>query len=157
MLKDRCFNPDHYLETESGRVFTPERSAAAFEQAYADLERALRGASPDARLFVVVGVQGSGKTTWIHQNAAALGEAAYFFDAALPRAIHRTRVVAIANATGVPAMAIWVQASLETCLARNHARREDHRVPELAIRSVYSIMEPPSIVEGFEEVREVAT
>jgi hypothetical protein len=54
LLEGRYFNPDDYLETESGRVFTPERSAAAFERAYTELERALRSAPSGARLFVVV-------------------------------------------------------------------------------------------------------
>lgn len=157
MLEGRYFNPDSYLETESGRVFTPERSAAAFEQAYANLQEALRHAPSDARLFVVLGVQGAGKTTWIQRNAADLGEAAFFFDAALPRAIHRARAVSIAAASGVPATAVWIRTPLEAALARNRSRRADHQVPEFAVRSVHSIMEPPTLSEGFEEVREVLT
>ncbi|MBE7942829.1 hypothetical protein IM725_19865 [Ramlibacter aquaticus] len=157
MLEGRYFNPDVYLETDSGRVFTPERSAAAFERAYADLERALLLASPGARLFVVVGVQGSGKTTWVREHAAVLGESAFFFDAALPRAIHRARAVGIAKTVGVSVVAVWIQATLEAALARNRMRRNDHRVPDSAIQSVHSIMERPSVAEGFEEVREVRT
>lgn len=156
VLEGRYFNPDDYLETPAGRVFTPERSAAAFEQAYSDLERALRTAAPAAHLFVVVGLQGAGKTTWIHRNAAGLGESAFFFDAALPRAVHRARAVAIARCAGVPVTAVWVRAPLEVALARNQLRRHDHRVPEFAIRSVHSIMERPSVSEGFGQVREVA-
>jgi predicted kinase len=154
VLDGRYFNPDDYLETETGRVFTPERSAAAFECAYTELERAARSAPPGARLFVVVGVQGAGKSTWIRENAAQLGEAALFFDAALPRAVHRSRVIAIAKSAGLPAIAVWVQAPLEVALARNQLRRADQRVPEFAIRSVHSIMERPTQREGFEEVRE---
>ena len=157
MLAGRYFNPDDYLETETGRVFTPGRSAAAFERAYSDLELALGAAPASARLFVVVGVQGAGKTSWIRQNAESLGDAAFFFDAALPRAIHRARAVAIAGSAGVPAVAVWVRAPLALALARNQSRRSDHRVPEVAIRSVHSIMEAPSPSEGFEEVREVWT
>jgi len=155
MLSGRYFNPDDYLETDSGRVFTPERSGAAFDRTYADLEVALQRASPGAKLFVVVGTQGAGKTTWIRANANQLGPSAYFFDAALPRAVHRARPLGISKAAGVRAIAIWVRASLETALERNQSRRIDHRVPEGAIRSVHSIMEPPSTAEGFDEVREV--
>ena len=156
-MQGRYFNPDDYLETSTGRVFTPERSAAAFDRAYSDLEDALRSAPPDARLFVVVGIQGAGKTTWVQQNADALGTGAFFFDAALPRAVHRARVVSIAKACGVPAVAVWVQAPLEVALARNQQRRADHHVPDAAIRSVHSMMEPPSISEGFVEVRKAST
>lgn len=157
VLNGRYFNPDDYLETEAGRVFTPERSAAAFEHAYSDLESALRSAPPESHLLVVVGIQGAGKTTWVREHAGELGDAAYFFDAALPRGIHRARAVAIAKSAGVPAVCIWVRASIEDALARNDARRSDHRVPVSAVRSVHSIMEPPSISEGFQEVREVTT
>jgi hypothetical protein len=155
MVSGRYFNPDDYLETGSGRVFTPQRSAAAFDRAYADLEAALLAASPSAKLFVVVGVQGAGKTTWIRSEAEQLGPTAYFFDAALPRAVHRARALGISKAAGVPAVAVWVRASLETALERNELRRIDHRVPEGAVRSVHSIMEAPSTTEGFDEVREV--
>ena len=155
MLSSRYFNPDDYLETGSGRVFTPERSTAAFDRAYVDLEAALLSAAPGAKLFVVVGAQGAGKTTWIRSNADHLGPSAYFFDAALPRAVHRARAIGISKAACVPSVAVWLRASLETALERNQSRRIDHRVPEAAVRSVHSIMEAPSIAEGFDEVREV--
>lgn len=155
MLPGRYFNPDDYLETDKGRVFTPERNTIAFESAYSDLAQALANADEGARLFVVVGVQGGGKTTWIRENAELLRPHSYFFDAALPRAIHRARAISIAGDCGVPAHAIWVRASLEVALARNQLRRADHRVPEAAIRNVHSIMEPPSTAEGFVEITEV--
>lgn len=156
MAASRHFNPDHYLETEVGRVFTPERSAAAFEQAYAELSAALDAASAGSRLFVVIGIQAAGKSHWVHSNAARLGHNAYFFDAALPQVKHRQRVLAIAKDRGVPAVAVWVQAPLEAALERNQARRADHRVPEAALQNVYARMEPPTVSEGFVEVLEVA-
>jgi predicted kinase len=155
MLSGHYFNPDDHLETDAGRVFTAELNAAAFDRAHAELEDALRKAPPGARLFVVVGVQGAGKTTWVQRNAEQLGPNSFFFEAALPRAVHRARAVAIAKDCGVPAVAVWVQASLEVALARNELRRVDHRAPEVAIRSVNSIMEPPSTAEGFADIKEV--
>lgn len=153
----RHFNPDHYLETEKGREYTPERSAAAFEQAYARLGDALSQANASARLFVVVGVQAAGKSTWIDKNAESLGADTYFFDAALPRRQHRERVLEIAKRSGVPVVAVWVRAPLAQALARNEARRMDHRVPEAALRNVYAMMEAPSTDEGFAEVLEVSS
>jgi hypothetical protein len=32
----RVFNPDDYLQTEAGRVFTEERNAAAWERMFAE-------------------------------------------------------------------------------------------------------------------------
>lgn len=142
-------NPDHYLETEQGRLFTPERSAAAWELAYRDLDKALSASSPATKLYVVVGVQAAGKSSWIQQNAAALGGDAVFFDAALPKTVHRERAIQIARSHGVPVVCIWLKADLQTALRRNTQRRADHQVPEQAIRSVFAMFEPPSEQEGF--------
>lgn len=142
-------NPDHYLETEQGRLFTPERSAAAWELAYRDLDKALSVSSPATKLYVVVGVQAAGKSSWIQQNAAALGGDAVFFDAALPKTVHRERAIQIARSHGVPVVCIWLKADLQTALRRNTQRRADHQVPEQAIRSVFAMFEPPSEQERF--------
>ena len=156
MNSSRHVNPDHYLETEGGRVFTPERNEAAWNQAYSDLELILRTASPDVELFVVVGVQGSGKSTWIEENACRLGPQAVFFDAALPARAHRERIVALARESGVPAVAVWLNTPLEQALARNSARPPDKQVPEFAVRNVFSMLERPTQQEGFVQVIEVS-
>ncbi len=43
----------------------------------------------------------------------------------------------------------------EECLQRNRTRRTGERVPEVAIHSTFSILEPPSFEEGFDELYEV--
>lgn len=156
MPSRRHFDPDHYLETDEGRLFTKERNAAAWEQAYSELQVALQDSNDAAKLYVVIGVQGAGKSRWIEANAHRLGQHAYFFDAALPKAKHRERVLAIAKSCAVPVVAVWVNVPVEVALARNQGRRSDHRVPEDAVRSVFAMMEPPSPCEGFIEITEVA-
>lgn len=146
-------NPDHYLETEQGRLFTPQRSAAAWELAYRDLDKALSVSSPTTKLYVVVGVQAAGKSSWIQQNAAALGGDAVFFDAALPKAGHRERAIQIARSHGVPVVCVWLKADLQTALQRNALRRADHQVPEEVVRSVFAMFEPPSVQEGFVRIQ----
>lgn len=146
-------NPDDFLETEEGRVFTPERNAQAWASAYASLEAALSHGRSDVRLFVVMGVQGAGKSTWIERHRGTLGENAVVFDAAVPAARHRDKLLAIAKRYNVAAIAVWVQSSLEDALRRNRLRTPDEQVPEEAIRSVYSLLEAPSVEEGFSEVR----
>ncbi|SDJ09873.1 AAA domain-containing protein [Pseudomonas delhiensis] len=145
----RHINPDHFLETPDGRLYTPERSALAWRQAYAALDRALASAPAGSTLFLVIGVQGGGKTAWVQRHAAALGDTAYFFDAALPGAAHRRQALETAARHGVPVVAVWLDTALELALARNRARREDHRVPEAAIRSVHARFEAPQASEGF--------
>jgi len=140
-MDSRHINPDHFLETPGGRLYTPERSVLAWHQAYAALDHALSRAPTGSTLFLVIGVQGGGKTAWVRRHIAALGDSAYFFDAALPGIEHRRKALEIAKRHGVPVVAVWLDTALALALDRNRARREDHRVPEAAIRSVHARFE----------------
>ena len=151
----RHINPDHFLDTGTGRVYTQQRSDAAWQQAYCALADALRTAPPGAELFVVVGLQGAGKSTWVGKNLHRVGAHAVFFDAAMPARVHRERVLAHGLQCGVPAVAVWVDVPLAVALARNGARPSDERVPEAAVRSVFAMLERPSLDEGFVRVIEV--
>ena len=72
----RVFNPDDYLQTPEGRVYTDERNAAAWERSYSELEALFREATQETHFFIVIGVQGSGKTTWIQRHLVSLGPSA---------------------------------------------------------------------------------
>ena len=152
MPTPRVFNPDDYLQTAEGRIYTEERNAAAWEQMYADLESLLSTAEPQARLFVVMGVQGGGKTTWIRSNYEALGPSAVFMDAAVPARRHRARAVGLARRCGVRTVAVWINTPLGQALTQNAQRPDDEVVPEFAVRSVFGLLEAPSPDEGFDEV-----
>ena len=151
MSLPRVFNPDDYLQTPEGRIFSAERNEAAWEQIYSDLQRILDTTS-ESCLYVVMGVQGSGKTTWIQKNRAALGSEAVIIDAALPARRHRARALAIATQSGRRAIGVWIQVPLHQALAQNALRPADEVVPGAALRSVFSLLEPPSRDEGFDEV-----
>jgi len=127
----------------------------AWQLAYSELQARLGDSRSEMTLYVVCGIQGSGKTTWIERNAAHLGPTSIFFDAALPARRHRARALEMARAVGATAVAVWLNVPLEVALQRNSERREDERVPEEALRSVASILEPPSLKEGFAEVVEI--
>jgi len=145
-------NPDHFLETSDGRVDTPERGKAAWELAYSELARQLSVVGALGTLYVVCGLQGSGKSTWVNRNAAAAGEHAVFFDAALPSRKHRSRALGLAASTATPAVAVWVNVPVEVALRRNAARSQSERVPEHIIEHVLEQLEPPSTHEGFVRV-----
>ena len=147
-------NPDTYLETERGRVFTTERSERAWQRAFSELSIALCSGVRKP-LYVVVGVQGAGKTTWVQANAALLA-GSVVFDAALPAKRHRAKVLACAKEVESPVVAVWVEVPLEVALKRNQSRVPDKRVPEAAIRNVFSMLEPPSTDEGFIRVTKVS-
>ena len=152
MPSPRVFNPDDYLWTPDGRIYSEERNAAAWERMYADLDAVLRIAEPETRLFVVMGVQGGGKTTWIRSNHEALGPSAIFVDAAVPARRHRERVLDLAKRSGVRTVAVWINAPLDRALAQNAQRPDDEVVPESAVRSVFGLLEAPGPDEGFTEV-----
>jgi len=133
-------------------VYTEERNTAAWERLYAELELLLRNATPETRLFIVMGVQGGGKTTWIRENQAMLGPAAVCLDAAVPARRHRVRALALARRFGVRAVGVWVNTPLERALAQNARRPPEQVVPEVAIRSVFELLEAPSVEEGFEQL-----
>lgn len=147
-------NSDDDLETGSGRVWTPERNARAWQRSYQDLEEALERLR-DARIVVVCGVQGSGKTTWI--AAQPRSSPVIYFDAALPRIRHRATLLGIARRHGAGIDAVWIRTPLDTALERNAGRPADRIVPVAAILSVANQFEEPTTAEGFDRVHIVDT
>ncbi|MGH1588236.1 AAA family ATPase [Methylobacterium phyllosphaerae] len=143
-------DPDAFLETERGRVWTPERNAEAWRLACAALRAALTAPSAE-RLVLVCGLQGGGKSTWIARQRPQAGHV--YVDAALPGQRHRAPILAIARSCGVPAEAVWIRAPIAVALERNRRRPADRQVPEASIRSAEHLFEPPSCAEGFAAVR----
>jgi predicted kinase len=152
MTTPRVFNPDDYLWTPAGRVYTDERSAKAWEQLYSDLEMLFSVAAPEAQFFLVMGVQGAGKSTWIRHHRAEHGSSEVFLDAALPARRHRARAMSLVRRFGIRAPAVWLQVPLEQALRQNAQRPPDQVVPESAVRSVFDLLEAPTVDEGFEAI-----
>lgn len=130
---------------------TPERNAEAWRRCYAALSEALASARPASALYVLVGAQGAGKSTWarrlVRQEPLAI-----VFDAILVKRAERVPILAQARPHGVPTIAVWFRTPLDECLARNAARPPDEVVDEQAIRNVFAAVEPPTAQEGFDEV-----
>ena len=150
----RHINPDHFLDSPQGRLTTPERNALAWQQCHAALDAALRGAAPGARLYLMVGAQGAGKSAWARRRAAE-EPGAIFFDAILVQRIERAPLLAAAARQRAPAVAVWCRAPLALCLARNAARPADEIADEQGLRNVFAALQPPSLGEGFERIVEV--
>lgn len=149
-------NPDHFLETSAGRITTPERNAWAWEQCHAALATVLEAAKAGARLYVLVGAQGSGKSTWASKLLAQEPEA-IVFDAILVKKSEREPILAAARKCGVQVVAVWFRTPLAVCLARNAGRPPDEVVNEQALRNVHAAVEPPTCTEGFVQVLEATT
>lgn len=144
-------NPDHFLQTETGRVVTHEANNEAWRRSYEAFHRALAQAQPNTEVYVLIGAQGAGKSTWARAQAAK-NPTAIIFDAILVKRRERIPILAAAQACQVKTIAVWFPTPLDKCLARNAARPSDEIVPEEAVRRVFAAIEPPSVAEGFERV-----
>ena len=65
------------------------------------------------------------------------------------------RALALVERYGIHAVAVWVKVSLEQALAQNLLRPADEIVPDFALRNVYSLLEPPTMDEGFTEILQI--
>ena len=146
-------NPDNFLG--SPRVFTDERNREAWRLCKELVERTLAEARELTNFYIVCGVQGSGKTWWVKNNLPYFVEPAIVFDAALPLAEVRARVVSHARRYSCRFVSVWISCELDVALAQNSARPSDEIVPEEVVRLVFNEFEPPTLDEGFEEVLKV--
>ncbi|MEK8033539.1 AAA family ATPase [Ideonella sp. DXS29W] len=144
--------PDQYLALETAEQVTREQVAEAWERAYAELEQRLRSLGAAARLYIVFGLQGAGKSTWIAHHGARYGDRAVFFDGPLPSRRHRQRALQIAAQVGCAATAVWIDTPLGLARERNAGRRGLARIRDEAIQHVFDHLEAPSLDEGFSSV-----
>ena len=144
-------NPDHFLSTVAGRVVTPERNLDAWRLSYLAFRQALEQANHLAEVYVLIGAQGSGKSTWAKSFHQAQPNA-IIFDAILVKAEERLPIISAAQARGIPVIAVFVDTPLSVCLARNTKRPEDEVVSEQALKNVFSAIECPELSEGFSQI-----
>lgn len=149
-MKIAHINPDNYLDTDSGRVWTPERSKLAWEAAYSDFETVLEAHDGNVDVYIVFGVQGSGKTTWINRHIPL--DKTVYFDAALPAKKHRARSIEIAKHYTQRMYGVWISVPLDIAISQNKTRPTDEQVPVSAMYSVFEQLEPPEYAEGFDDI-----
>lgn len=144
-------NPDHFLETPTGRVWTRDGNAEAWRRSYAALHDALHERAVLGVVYVMVGCQGSGKSTWA-QAKSSEDPNAIIFDAILVRKAERRPILDAAAQRRVPAVAVWFQTPLQVCVDRNARRPPDEIANEEGLRNVFAALEPPELSEGFVEI-----
>ncbi|MEF2074379.1 AAA family ATPase [Consotaella aegiceratis] len=150
-LAPRIINPDDFLLTPHGRLWSVERNKAAWRRCHETLQHKLLNDHQVQTVVIVCGLQGAGKSSWIAQQPEQAN--VIYFDAALPGARHRQPIVDIARAAEAVVEAVWIKVPLAVALERSSARQQDLRVPEDSIRSVARLFEPPTLEEGFDRVR----
>lgn len=152
MRRPRHVNPDHFLETPQGRAHSEAVGKHAWVLVYGELESLLAQSGSRAVLYVVCGLQGAGKSSWVAQQYDLREPHAIYFDAALPSRRHRQRALALAKSAGARSVGVFIDVPLDVALARNAARPEATRVLDETVLHVHAQLEPPSVAEGFDEI-----
>jgi predicted kinase len=134
-------------------------------------------------LIVLIGLQGSGKSTYYHEHFAAThvhvskdlmantrnrdalqmkqiddalsAQRSVVVDNTNPTLESRAPLIAAAKRHGARAIAIAFTPDVGVCIARNKLREGKARIPVPAIFATKKKMIAPSIEEGFDEVRVV--
>ncbi|ENW97738.1 AAA family ATPase [Acinetobacter sp. NIPH 298] len=144
-------NPDHYLETDSGRVFTAERNQIAWAKCFDDFENEVINNSSVRMVYVLIGCQAAGKSTWADKK---IKEEPYniVFDAILVKKVERAPILDIAAQKNLQCIAVLFKTDLAICLERNAQRTIDKMVDEQALKNVFAAIEAPSLDEGFTNI-----
>jgi predicted kinase len=128
----------------------------------------------------MVGLQGSGKSTWVarhlarthtvvskdhwpnarhretRQQRALAGllaaDARVVVDNTNPAPEERAPLIAAARDAGVPVRAVWMDTPAELCLARNEVREGRARVPLQGVFATRARFVPPTTAEGFDRI-----
>ena len=128
----------------------------------------------------MAGLQGSGKSTWVHGHLAATHTVvskdhwpnarrrearqrrvvaellargcSVVVDNTNPAPEDRAPLVAAARAAGVGVRAVWLDTPVPVCAARNDAREGRARVPPAGLHGTAARFVPPSTAEGFDRV-----
>lgn len=127
-------------------------------------------------LAIMIGIQGSGKSTFYHQFLAkkfvrvnldtlktrhqeklliekCLKEGKSFaIDNTNPTKEDRQRYIPLAKENGYRIIGYFMESKLNECIARNNLRQGKEKIPTIAIASTSNKLQIPSYDEGFDEL-----
>ena len=90
-------------------------------------------------------------------DACLAGKQPFVIDKMNPAAADRATYIQAAKAAGFQVVGYYFQSNRDACLARNAARPEAERVPDMAILGASGRLQLPSLAEGFDRLYYVRT
>lgn len=137
--------------TESFYDSSKEASQMAWHTCLEALGQKLQDA---AVLHLMVGIPGSGKSTWLTDLDPEKFPGHIFFDATLTRRVERELLIQMAHRHDVEAVAEVFFVPLAVCVERNGWRSPDRMVPFYVLSSMLENLrkEPVTLEEGFSQI-----
>jgi hypothetical protein len=134
-------SPDYFVHGDDGAYpWTLDRSLWAWSSAKTALNLALADEGTH-RLVLLVGLPGSGKTTWLesHQEPGSV-----YFDATLTRETDRNKLVRMASAYSRPTFAVVLITPFNVCAERNASRNRGRIIaPDVMMRMKRQLLAAP--------------
>lgn len=127
-------------------------------------------------LAIMIGIQGSGKSTFYHQFLAndfvrinldtlktrhqekllieecIKSRKSFAIDNTNPTKDDRQRYIPSAKAAGYKIIGYFMESKLKECIERNNLRQGKEKIPTIAIASTSNKLQMPSYDEGFDEL-----
>lgn len=127
-------------------------------------------------LVIMMGIQGSGKSTFYHkflakdfvrvnldtlktrhQESLLIEECikqgkSFAIDNTNPTKYDRSRYIPLAKATGYKIIGYFMESKLKECIERNNLRQGQEKIPSNAIAATSNRLQMPSFDEGFDEL-----
>ena len=131
-----CIDLDQFLDLSGAVPVGREDVRAAWDSAYALVEQRLTELGPAADFYVVFGLQGAGKSTWVAERAKVGPQQAVYLSGPLPSRKHRERALALVKRVRCRSVGVWVNEPFAVALERNSRRSGLARINEEAMRHV---------------------
>jgi len=130
-----------------------EATAAAWDRTFREFRHALDQKNP-LRVVLLVGLPGSGKSTWTKHNDH---DDHIIIDATLTRKIERAPLIQLAQYQQIDVEALVFLTPMIDCMFRNAERSPDRRVPHNVLARMVENMQtdPVTLEEGFEWIHAV--
>jgi len=149
-------SPDEYRYDDKGKYDgSPEGLYKGWAESFEHLGEFLRSEihrTAGRKAIILMGVPGAGKTTWLKDNMHRFPDVSVCIDATHTTEKDRCAPLHFLKAFNFEVIAVWVYASIQTCLKRNAPRTPDRKVPLNVIEKKDKEFEIPKFLEGFSEI-----